>query len=412
MLPLLVALGVLVAIVLLGVAGVVALGRARDQGLERALEPFYVPPDPLPPGQPGDIIRQEPLDAPEGVRVWRVLYRSTTFEGAPAAVSGLIAVPDRAPPPGGFPVVTMAHGTVGTARICAPSLSPFRTRSVLPSFLSPDEEANTYFRLLIEPFTDAGYAVAATDYRGLGTPGPSPYLIGEDEARNVLDAARAIRRAPDLTLSDQTLIWGQSQGGHSAAFAGQIAGRYAPELRVLGIVLGAPAAELGLLAGRIAMLTDRSPLTALFVTIVRAWSGNLPGLDAATVLTSRGVKRMEVVDRACIADVLLAFSFRDAPAYIRAEGISTPEWQQQLSVNTAGGSRMVAPVRVFQGTSDQVIPPEFTDAFVERLCGLGGSVAYQSYPGLGHIDAILPSMPDTIAWMADRLAGRPPPTTC
>jgi alpha-beta hydrolase superfamily lysophospholipase len=405
-------LGGVVAVVLLLGAGVVAVGRAQNQRLERALEPFYTPLDPLPPGQPGDLIRQEALDAPEGVRAWRVLYRSTTFDGTPAAVSGLIAVPDQSPPPGGFPVVAVAHGTVGVARICAPSLNPFQPRSVLPSFLARDKKGESPYEVEIKPFIDAGYAVAATDYRGLGTPGPSPYLVGEDEARNVLDSIRAIRRFPGIAVSDQTLVWGHSQGGHSAAFTGQFAARYAPEIRPAGVVLGAPAAELGLMSDAIAAQTERSPLTGLFAIIVWAWTGTFPSLDSATVMTRRGVNRLPVVGEQCVVNVLLAFGFRPATQFIRGSGIRSAPWQAQIETNTAGNAGIPVPIRLYQGASDQVIHPEWSEAYRQRLCAIGDTVAYQEYPGLGHLDVIGPSMPDTLAWMADRLSGRPAPRTC
>jgi alpha-beta hydrolase superfamily lysophospholipase len=410
---LLLILGFVAALVVVGAGIIVALVRARGDRLERALAPFYVPPDPLPAGRPGDLIRWETLDAPAGVRAWRVLYHSTTFEGAPAAVSGLIAVPDRPPPPGGFPVVGVAHGTVGTARICAPSLEPFRSRSALPDFLTAREiREQTDFNLFVKPFTDAGFAVTMTDYRGLGTPGPSPYLVGEDEARNVLDSIRAIRRFPEATTSDQTLVWGQSQGGHSAAFTGQLAERYAPELRILGIVLGAPAAELGLLSDEIARVTTRSPLAGLFATIVRAWSATYPGLSPEDVLTPRGLRQLDTVDEKCIVGVLLAYNARPAPEYIKADGIRSAPWQEQLARNTPGQTRTPAPILLFQGGADQIISPASTEAFLKRLCAAGNTVDYRVYPELGHIDSILPTMPDSIAWMADRLAGRPAPQSC
>ena len=62
-------------------------------------EDFYLPPNPLPDGLPGDIIRAEPTDAylVPGVRLraqaWRVLYRSTGAVGEPTAVSGTVLVP-------------------------------------------------------------------------------------------------------------------------------------------------------------------------------------------------------------------------------------------------------------------------------------------------------------------------------
>ena len=40
---------------------------------------------------------------------------------------------------------------------------------------------------------EQGYAIAATDYPGLGTPGPHPYLVGVSEARAVINSVRAAR---------------------------------------------------------------------------------------------------------------------------------------------------------------------------------------------------------------------------
>lgn len=394
------------------ILGLVAIVRWQRHERAAALVPFYVPPEPLPAGRPGDLIRREPIDAPSGVRAWRVLYHSTDSQGSDIAVSGLIAAPETPPPTGGFPVIAVAHGTVGMARTCAPSLDPFAGRGPLPSFLTPPKDRTSFFEQMVEPFTSAGYAVAATDYRGLGTPGINPYLVGEDAGRNVLDAARLIRRFPEVQVTDQTLIWGHSQGGQASAFAGQIAPRYAPELRVLGVVAGSPAAMLGMLADEVASIEDRSPLTGLIVMIARAWSSAYPDLDAATVLTRRGVGRMDVVERDCIDGVLLAFASRPAPDYVEDAGIKTPAWQERIAQNTPGAIRTAPPILVFQGGADKLILPQFTRAFVQRLCAAGDTVIFNQYPGDGHLSVITPSMPATLTWIEQRLAGQPAPTTC
>ena len=85
-------------------AGALSLGAAGARKLWKLASPptvpsFYQPPDPLPPGYPGDLIAWEPIEAPAGARVWRILYRSTGRTGAPLAVSGLIAAPDGKPQP-------------------------------------------------------------------------------------------------------------------------------------------------------------------------------------------------------------------------------------------------------------------------------------------------------------------------
>ncbi len=89
-----------------------------------------------------------------------------------------------------------------------------------------------------------GYIVVATDYPGLGTDGIHPYLIGESEGRAVLDSVRAARDLPDSGASDRFAVWGHSQGGHAALYTGELAARYAPELKLVGVAAAAPATYL------------------------------------------------------------------------------------------------------------------------------------------------------------------------
>ena len=82
---------------------------------------FYVPPNPLPPGQHGDIIWCRPVASPTpGANAWQILYLSTTVSGARTAVSGTVLVP-AAPYPGTRPVTAYASGTQGWGDQCAPS---------------------------------------------------------------------------------------------------------------------------------------------------------------------------------------------------------------------------------------------------------------------------------------------------
>ena len=89
-----------------------------------------------------------------------------------------------------------------------------------------------------------GHIVVATDYAGLGTEGIHPYLIGESEARSVLDSVRAARALPNSGASNRFAVWGHSQGGHAALDPGQVAARYAPDLKLVGVAAAAPATYL------------------------------------------------------------------------------------------------------------------------------------------------------------------------
>ena len=68
--------------------------------------------------------------------------------------------------------------------------------------------------------------------------------MGVCEGRGVLDAARAAGQLPDADPGDRMAIFGYSQGGHGALWAGQLAAEWTPELDLVGTVAGAPATEL------------------------------------------------------------------------------------------------------------------------------------------------------------------------
>lgn len=85
-----------------------------------------------------------------------------------------------------------------------------------------------------------GWAVAVTDYEGLGTPGTHTYIVADAEAHAVLDIVRAATQVPELGLSPSAPVGivGYSQGGQAAARAAEIESTYAPELDVVGVVAG------------------------------------------------------------------------------------------------------------------------------------------------------------------------------
>ena len=162
---------------------------------------FYTAPSPLPAGPPGTIIRSEVIDGfTPRATTYRVLYKSTGYDGHSTAVSGVILIPEGAAPPEGRRVVAYTHGTVGVASNCAPSL-----------VTNPEHQP-----LLLEGGPEllaAGYVIAASDYQGLGTPGPHPYLVGEAEAMDALDSVRAARNLSEARASDEFVVWVTPKAG-------------------------------------------------------------------------------------------------------------------------------------------------------------------------------------------------------
>src|ERR1700761_2940131 len=200
-----------------------------EVGAALAQTSFYDAPRSSLAGQPGTIVRQERIDgAPLGAAASRPLYRSAGLKGEPIFVSGVIVVPQGEPPAGGRPIVAWAHPTSGVTPRCAPSLAIFLFQQIQG----------------LRSFVERGYVVAATDYPGLGTPGPHPYLVGDSEARAVIDSVRVARDMPGAGGGKRFTVWGHSQGGQASLFTGLIAKTYAPELTLLGVAAAAPATDL------------------------------------------------------------------------------------------------------------------------------------------------------------------------
>ncbi len=140
--------------------------------------------------QRGVVFDSEPFTstaevAASGASAVKILYGSTSgIDGRETQVSGTVFTPPGTPPEGGWPIVSIGHGTTGISDDCAPSASPTLFGTIG----------------LVAPFLDSGYVVAVSDFEGLGTPDPHPYLQPDTAAFNVIDAVRAARNVVPDTL--------------------------------------------------------------------------------------------------------------------------------------------------------------------------------------------------------------------
>lgn len=353
---------------------------------------LYALAEPLAPGEPGDVIAVQPVDDVDVAgTVLRVLYHSLSIQGEDIAVSGLMVVPDGPAPDGGRPVLSWAHGTTGIADACAPSKDPASAGLALAG-----------------PLLERGMVVTATDYEGLGTPGRHPYIAGVSEGRGVLDIVRAARALGDrVGASDEVVIWGHSQGGHAALFANQIAADYAPELKVVGTVAGAPPSQLPLIA---AALKD-SPFRFYLAMVALGWQAAYPDADPADLLTPAGLDRLPVFDESCGGALAGAFSDLPYDELVKADPATVEPWKDLLIENDPGFVVGESPILIIHGEQDEQIPVISSQLLLERMCGIGQVVERKTYPG-SHAGVIAPSLPDMMAWIDARLAGEPAATSC
>ncbi|HEY8247771.1 MAG TPA: alpha/beta fold hydrolase [Hyphomicrobium sp.] len=349
--------------------------------------------------KPGAVLRVRPQigGAPANAKAFRVIYRSTGINGEPIAVSGTIIYPDGPAPPEGRNVVAWAHYTTGVAQRCAPTLLPNLSGTIAG----------------LEELLKRGYVVVATDYEGLGLPGVHAYLVGVSEAHSVLDSVRAARNLSNAHATNRFIVWGHSQGGHAALFAGLMAAKYASELKLVGIAAAAPATNLvELFKGQKNSIAGNSLVSMALLSWSRTYK-----LPVNSVLEDGTEKSFERVAESCIQSIsqmlnLLQLAKPLKKTFLKNDPTTLPAWRELMERNSPGGAPSGVPVFIAQGTGDKNIDPGVTIRFAKSLCAAGTPVTLKLMKGVSHSFAAEKSAYTAVAWMSDRFKNRPAPSDC
>ena len=364
---------------------------------------FYTWQDDIP-DKPGTMLRQEPLDSELGLvnagQQLRILYGSTDGIGgkAPVAVSGAVFLPEGTPPAGGWPLVAWAHGTTGVADVCAPSW----------------RERYPYEAVYLSAWLTAGYAVVATDYQGLGTPGPHPYLATRPEAYSVLDSVRAALRAFPTQLANRIVLAGFSQGAGAAFASAGLSREYAPELGVKGAVaIGVPYFSAATFRNRPRGDTNQPDPTLAYTLYLALFSMRIdPALTPERLFSARALPLLAQARTTCVrslfSDVLAAGLSR-----VAARG---PDWAAMypplLPYLEYPTLKLPAPLFVGTGGRDADAPPPIQAALVRDACAAGTTVEAHLYTRRNHVDSVAASFPDALTFVRKVVADEPIRPVC
>ncbi|MCG5431651.1 lipase family protein [Mycobacterium sp. MYCO198283] len=365
--------------------------------------PIVVPPAPVAPevwGRRGDIVAQQPFtDLTEDLRdateaPMRATYRSVSAAtGAQTEVSGSFFLPKGEPPQGGWPVVALAHGTTGLGTDCD---------------LSSRQDLFGYWGA-VKAVLSVGYAVALSDYEGLGLPGRHPYLEPKTAAFNTVDAVRAMRRLYP-SVSTRWLAYGISQGGQAAWATAELNGTYGDGLELVGAVALSPAADIvGLseLAYEKRLSQEQLMVTPMVIDGLSRYD---PSISIATYVRGAALQRLpKLVGCNPEANRLRGETIRPTDV--------GPTTTVEANVLTDALRRIALPQRpltvpmlVLNGLRDQTILPDWVTLAVARSCRLGGIIEHREDPNAGHAD-LMPG-PAVAEWVTDRFAGKTPQSTC
>ncbi|WP_307830728.1 lipase family protein [Rhodococcus sp. KRD162] len=325
----------------------------------------------------------------------KIVYRTTDgVTGGSTQTSGTVFVPKGSAPPGGWPIVSVGHGTTGVTDECAPSLYPNLLGSIG----------------LVTPFLERGTVVVVTDYQGLGTPGDPAYLDPDAAAYDIIDAVRAARNV----VPEVGTRWGAvgtSQGGQAVWAAAERNADYGDGLQMVGAAALSPTADL---TRFFAPETEQTLSRQLLVPYL------FEGLHVADPSAERseyirGTFADNVTALTACSD-LLGFRKADAGAVIDpADAVPATEqaadrmtnWLESVALPR---SRTAVPLLVLVGERDDLIDPSWTRSAVAKACDLGQDVELRSEAQQGHAELAANSI--GVDWLVDRFLNLPPSSTC
>lgn len=363
--------------------------------------PLLAPPD-LTDDGPGSLVSVEPMKGSQELEdinavYVRVVYRSTSgIDDSPTEVSGVVAIPAGKPPKGGWPILSFGHGTTGVLNKCGPSMY-----GTLPG--------NSF---MMQAMLLNGFAVAMTDYQGLGVEGYyHPFLDSRTFGYNMIDAVRAARRV-GADVSSQWLAFGHSLGGMAAWAAADMAGTYGQGLDLIGTLAMAPSADMSDLADAAWNGTLTSDQQVALVFVLQSLSWIYPDLDLDRYRSGWTAEHWdELLD--CLPpdlDDIMRVRAKMTNADLKP---ATPQdrdrLREMLAQMALPQNRLTAPLMVVYGTEDTLVDLAGFERALSRACAQGDHIQIEKKIGQGHSDL---DSAFGLPWLRDRLDGVPVPNSC
>ncbi|MBO2458720.1 alpha/beta hydrolase family protein [Actinomadura violacea] len=382
-----------------GRAAAIAAAAVTAAGLATAL------PAQADPGHRGTLLSSRPLHTaaalPSASSTRAISYVSEGVGGKRITVTGTVAVPKGKAPRGGWPVLSWAHGTTGTADACAPSRD------------TADGPAHDYLSITegyLDKWVARGFAVVQTDYEGMGTPGGHPYLNGVSEANTVLDIVRAAHRV-DPHIGRNFYVAGHSQGGQATLFTA--AAKKAGDVRLKGAVSIAPGSHMAETAQYVRTGYPGAELAVPFLFVqLNGVKAADPSFHPEDLLTSAAAKVLESGQRdACLAQL------REAGSSIPPKEVFRPDadltaFDAYYNAQEPSALDLRVPTFVAQGTADTSVSPAATKGVVADLCKRYPDISYREYEGADHRASIGASFDDAFRFVQAVQSGRQPAGTC
>ena len=368
-------------------------------------DPFYVAPEGFQHATPGTVLRSRDVELaflgliPQQIRAVQLLYRTTDMNGRPEAAATTIVVPAERGPEQVCPLVSYQCAIDAITSRCFPSYA-LRRHAMAPGSVPQFE------MLLVAAAIAEGWAVSVPDHEGVNGSWGTPYEPGY----RVLDGLRAALGSEQLALSPEAPIGlgGYSGGGLASAWAAEMSGSYAPELNIVGAVLGSPVGDLG----RTFRKLNGTFAAALPALVVAALADVYPGLQRiiAEHTSEYGRDLLDRLHHMTTVEAIVRFWRTDMGDLLDQpleQILSTPEVQHVFDDIKLGAAVPTPPVLIIQAVHDEIISVDGIDELADTYSSGGAHVTYHRDMFSEHLLLHPMSAPMALRWLSDRFAGRP-----
>lgn len=367
-------------------------------------DPFLHPPAGFAALPAGTILRTRKVDIalfgliPQQVSAWQLLYRSCDLHGTPEVAVTTVLLPHGADPAESRPLLAFQSAMDAVAERCSPSYALRHGARAFGSITQLEW-------LLVANALRRGWAVSIADHEGrrgnFGAPREPGY--------RALDGIRAALAFGPLGLTPRTpvAVWGYSGGGMASSWLVEMAPTYAPELNIVGAVLGAPVGDPGAVFVRL----NGGHFAGLPAIVIAALRRIYPALGAViqNELTAAGHEFIARAERSTTLAAIIGLANKKMDDYLvrpLEEVLAAPDLQAMLDELRLGNTAPSCPLLVVQPIHDQIIHIDGVDEQVRRYRHGGATVSYVRDRLSEHFSLLPLATPFSLNWLADRLTGQ------
>jgi pimeloyl-ACP methyl ester carboxylesterase len=371
----------------------------RDPGED----PFYQPPLGYQQARPGDLLRSRSVELgflgviPQQLQATQLLYRTTNLHGEPEVAVTTILLPEQRDAGPVCPLLSYQCAIDAVNSRCFPSYALRRGAKPIGAFVQSEY-------LLVAAALAEGWAVSVPDHEGCHGMWGAPHEPGF----RILDGVRAALQSDRLSLSPSTpvALWGYSGGGLASAWAAEHSADYAPELNIVGAVLGSPVGDCGTVARGLNGTSFAGMAALMIAALTHVFPGAQRVVDEHA--TDDGKKLLDDLQSMTTAQAVWRLRGMDIGSYvdISADELwDLPEVQEVFDATKLGQSTPRPPVLVVQAVHDSIISVDAIDKLVDTYQQAGVAVTYHRDRFCGHLLLHPLSAPMALRWLRDRFAG-------